>query len=170
MAQKIGQITNADLYLNGTDVKGRVAELDFGDFGHTEVEHAALGMIGVLKLPGRPVEAIEAKIKFEWLDDEVQRLIINPTKTVRAQLHSYVDIFNADGLDADQSHVLVTHLAFNMMKTSGRTAKLGDQLGAEHDITVHAFSQKVYGEAVPIIEFDAFAGIYNIDGEPVWPR
>ena len=169
MVQKIGQITNADLYLNTSDVKGRVAEFDMGEIGHQEVEHSALGMIGVLKLPGRPVQPIEGKIGFEWLDEEVERDIMNPTKTSRVQLHSYVDVFDADGLNSQKSHTLVTHVAFNVMKTGGRAAKLGEQMASEHDVSIHAFIQKVYGDAVPIVEFDVFAGIYNINGEPVWP-
>lgn len=170
MVQKIGQITNADLYQNGTDIKGRAAELDLGEIGHTEVEHKALGMIGVLKLPGRPVEAIEGKLTLEWLDEGLQSALLNPTRTIRFQLHSYVDIFNADGLDTEQSHTLITHIGALPMKRGGMSGKLGEQMGADHTLSITQFSQKVYGEAVPIIEFDAFNGIYNINGEPVWPR
>ena len=70
---------------------------------------------------------------------------------------------------APLSHTLVTHVGFNLMKTGGRTGKLGEQMASEHDISIHSFVQKVYGEASPIIEFDVFSGIYNINGEPVWP-
>ncbi|PYE87503.1 phage major tail tube protein [Phyllobacterium leguminum] len=170
MARKNGQITQADCYINEVDVCGRVAELDMGEIGHTEVEHKTLGMIGVLKLPGRPVEAIEGKISFEWLDEEVSRSILNPTKVHKLQLHSYVDIFDGDGLNGDQSHTLITHLGFQTMKTGGRTAKLGENLAQEHDISISIFKQSVYGASVPIIEFDAWNNIYNINGVPVWPR
>lgn len=170
MARKTGQITQADVYINDVDVCGRVAELDLGEIGHTEVEHKTLGMIGVLKLPGRPVEAITGKISFEWLDEEVSRAILNPTKVNKLQLHSYVDVFDGEGLNSDQSHTLVTHIGFQMMKTGGRTAKLGENLGQEHDISIGYFVQKVYGADTPIIEFDAWNNIYRIDGEDVWPR
>lgn len=170
MARKIGQITQGDVYINDVDVCGRVAELDLGEIGHTEVEHKTLGMIGVLNLPGRPVEAIAGKISFEWLDEEVSRAILNPTKVHKLQLHSYVDIFDGEGLNSDQSHTLVTHIGFQMMKTGGRTAKLGESLGQEHDISIGYFVQKVYGADTPIIEFDAWNNIYRIDGEDVWPR
>ncbi len=46
-------------------------ELDLGEIGHAEIEHQTLGMIGVLKLPWPAVQAIEGKISFEWLDEEV---------------------------------------------------------------------------------------------------
>lgn len=170
MARKIGQITNADCYINDVDIAGRVAELDMGDFGYTEVEHSALGMIGVLKLPGRPVEAIEGKIAFEWLDEEVSRTIIDPTKVHRFQLHSFVDIFGPEGLDRSQSHTLVTHLGFHTMKTGGRSQKLGEQLAQEHDISIVSIVQKVYGAETPLLEYDVHAGIHRINGVDVWPR
>ncbi|MCC2099164.1 MAG: phage major tail tube protein [Hyphomicrobiales bacterium] len=169
MARKIGQITNADVYLDGDNVlKGRVAEFDMGEIGSTEVEHKTLGMIGVLKLPGRPVEAIEGKITFEWLDEEVERLLINPTKRHNIQLHSYVDVFDEEGLNVEKSLTLVTHVGFMTMKSGGKSAKLGETMGVEHTITVPTFMQKVYGDATPIVEFDAWNGIYNVNGEPVW--
>ena len=170
MARKIGQITQSDVYINDVDVCGRVAELDLGEISHTEVEHKTLGMIGVLKLPGRPVEAITGKISFEWLDEEVSRSILNPTKVMKLQLHSYVDVFDGEGLNSDQSHTLITHIGFQMMKTGGRSAKLGENLGQEHDISIGYFAQKVYGADTPIIEFDAWNNIYRINGEDVWPR
>lgn len=169
MVQKIGQITNADLYLNGVDIKGRVAEFDMGEIGATEVEHATLGMIGVIKLPGRPVEAIEGKLNLEWVDEVLERGLLNPTTRHNIQLHSYVDIFDETGLNPEKSHTLITHLGFMVMKRGGSTAKLGDQMASEFTLSIQSFSQKVYGDADPIVEFDAWNGIYNIDGKPVWP-
>ncbi|MCA2374531.1 phage major tail tube protein [Agrobacterium genomosp. 3 str. CIP 111-78] len=170
MARKIGQITQSDCYINEVDVCGRVTELDMGEIAHAEIEHQTLGMIGVLKLPGRPVQAIDGKITFEWLDEEVSRNILNPTKVHKLQLHSYVDIFDGEGLNTGQSHTLITHIGFQMMKTGGRTAKLGENLGQEHDISISSFKQSVYGGETPIIEFDAWNNIYRINGANVWPR
>lgn len=169
MVQKIGQITNADLYINGTDVKGRVSEFTPDDLSLTEVEHKTLGMIGVLKLPGRPVDAIGGKIKFDWLDEAIERGLINPTKRQNIQMHSYVDVFDETGLNVEKSHTLVTHVGFQMMSHGLLAGKIGDAVGVEHNITIPSFSQKVYGDSTPIVEFDVFAGIYNVNGEAVWP-
>lgn len=169
MSAKIGQITNADILLNGTDVAGRVAEFEMDDIASTEIEHATLGMIGVLKLPGRPVDAITGKIKFEWLDEELERALLNPTTRHQLQLHSFVDVFDQNGLSLEKSHTLVTHVGFHAVKRSGFGGKLGETIGTEHMITIPSFSQKVYGEAKPIIEYDVFSKVYNVNGEPVWP-
>lgn len=169
MSQKLGNITQSDVYLNEVDVAGRLEELDLGSIEHTEVEHSSLGMIGVLALPGRPVKAIKGKLKFKWLDEVLQRQLLNPTKVVKIQLHTYVDVFDEDGLNTDQSHTLVTHLKFMVLKSGGSSAKNGDQMGGEFDVSITSFVQKVYGQETAIIEFDAFNRIYNINGEPVWP-
>ncbi len=170
MARKQGHITQADCYINEVDVCGRVAELDLGEISHTEVEHQTLGMIGILKLPGRPVEAIEGKISFEWLDEEISRQILLPTKTHRLQLHSKVDIFDQDGLNAEKSTTLITRIGFSSMKTGGMKSKLGENMGQEIDISITSFTQMVYGSTAPIIEFDAWNNIYRINGADVWPR
>ncbi len=170
MTQLIGQITNADVYVNEVDVAGRLKELDMGEVAHNEVKHETLGMIGVMNLPGRPVQEIGAKLTFEWLDEAVMRDIINPTKRSKLQIHSYVDVFDSDGLSIDKSHMLITHLGFYMMKTGDLKAKLGDQMGVAHDITIASLTQKIYGESTPIIEFDVFSQTYKINGEQVWWR
>lgn len=167
---KIGQITDADCYINDVDVCGRVAEFDMGEIGHQEVKHSALGMIGVLALPGRPVQSIKGKISFEWLDEAVSRDIMNPTRMSHLQLHSYVDLFDENGLNAGTSHILVTHVGFQMLKTGGRNARLGEQMKQNHDITISTFMQKVYGSSTPIVEFDGWNNIYRVNGEDVWWR
>lgn len=169
MTVQTGSITNADVLLNGVDIAGRVMELDLGEFGYTEVEHKALGMIGVLKLPSRAVEAIEANIKYEFLDPSLKREILNPTKTHRLQLHQYVDVSGPDGLDIEASHTLVHHVGFRTMKTKKGASKLGENLEMENTISVTSLVTKVYGEEVPILEYDIFNKIHKINDEDVYP-
>ena len=170
MAMNLGQITDADIYIDGTDVKRQVAEFSLDDLEHTEVEHSSLGMVAVLNLPGRPVKAISGKIKFAWLDAALERQLANPTKRTKLQMHSYVDAFDADGLREDASHTLVTHLGFHVMKRGLLGSKLGDAAGVEHAISVSMISQKVYGESEDIFTLDVFAGIYKVNGQAVWKR
>ncbi len=170
MARKIGQITDSDCYINEVDVCGRVAELDLGEIGHAEIEHQTLGMIGVLKLPGRPVQAIEGKISFEWLDEEVSRSILIPTKIHKLQLHSYVDVFDGEGRSSTLSHTLITHIGFFDDEDGWTHCQAWREPRQEHDISISSFKQSVYGGDTPIIEFDAWNNIYRINGEDVWPR
>jgi hypothetical protein len=170
MTVQTGSITNADILVNGVDIAGRVMELDLGEFGYTEIEHKALGMIGVLKLPSRAVEAIEATPKYEFLEPALKRQIMNPTKTHRLQLHQYVDVNDNEGLNLEQSHTLVHHIGFRTMKTTQGSSKLGENVEMEQNISVISIVTKVYGEEVPILEYDVFNNIHKVDGKDVWPR
>lgn len=170
MAIQTGSITNADILINGVDIAGGVMELDLGEIGYEEVEHKALGMVMVLKLPSRAMSAIEATIKYEWLEPELKRQLADPTKTHRLQLHRYVDVSGPDGLDTEASHTLVTHVGFRVMKTQKGSSKLGENVEMEQTITVTSMVEKVYGEETPIVEIDVFANINRVNGADVWPR
>ncbi|WP_439605403.1 phage major tail tube protein [Shinella sp.] len=166
----LGQITAGDVYLNETNLVGQISEIDLGELEHQEVEHSALGMISIMKLPGRPLQAVAGKFTFSYLAASVSRKILNPTVANRFQLHSYVDMMGPDGLDREASHTVITHIRFQTMKSGGRTAKLGEPFAGELDVSITYWMQKVYGDQTPIVEYDGFNNIYNIDGEPVWPR
>lgn len=166
----LGQITAGDVYINETNLVGRISEIDLGELEHQEVEHSALGMIGVLKMPGRPVQSIGGKITFAYLEASVSRTILNPTLAHKLQLHSYVDVMGPEGLDRTASHTLITHIRFHTMKSGGRTAKLGEPFAGELDVSITYWMQKVYGDQSPIVEYDGWNNIYTIDGEPVWPN
>ena len=169
MPVQTGSTTNADILINGVDLAGRVMELDLGDFGYEEVEHTTLGMIGIIKLPSRAVSAIEGTIKFEYLDPELKRQLQNPTITHKLQLHQYVDVSGSDGLDVNASHVLVQHVGFRVLTTKKGTSKLGEAVEMEQSISILSFTEKVYGEETPILEYDVFNRIHKVNGEDVWP-
>lgn len=170
MAPKLGHITQADCYINEVDVCGRVTELDPGEVAHREVSHGALGMVGVLDLPARPLQALKGRINFEWLDEEISRVIMNPTKVQNLQLHHKVDIHGPEGLDWEASHTVVTHIGFLVLRTGGGNTKLGEPVRRWHSITIPKFIQKVYGEETPLVEIDIWNNIYRINGDDVWPR
>ena len=169
MSVQTGSVTNGDILLNGIDIAGRVLEFDFGDFSYEEVEHKTLGTIGVIKLPSRSIEAIEQTIKYEYLEPALKRELMNPRKTHKLQIHQYVDVSGPDGLDLEASHMLVTHIGFRVIKTKRGSAKLGENVELEQTISVTSFIENVYGEELPILEYDFFAKIHKINGKDVWP-
>lgn len=169
MAIELGSITNADTLINGVDVAGRIMELDLSEFGYEEVEHKSLGMIGVLALPSRAVKELKKTIKWEYLDPDLKRQLLSPTKTHRLQLHQYVDVSDADGLSLEKSHTLVYHLGFRTLNTKQGTSKLGENVEMEQEISIVSLVMKVYGEEIPILEYDVFSNIHKVNGEDVWP-
>lgn len=166
---KIGHIGNADLYLNNNRLIGRVKEFDPGDFTTKVISHEALGMIGVIEIPARGIEAIESSITFDFLDHEVERIVINPTVVHRWALHSYVDVFDASGLVAASSHRLITTVGVQFVGRSSFGHTLGEMLNHELECRTQTITQKISTSDVPILEYDPFAGVYKINGQSVWP-
>lgn len=166
---RIGHITNADVYMDGNRLIGRVKEFEVSEVSYKMVSHEALGQVAVLELPSRAVEALKAKIVFSFVDHEVERLTLNPTVTRRWQLHSYVDIWGADGLDRTKSHKLITSLGCVFAKGGVLGHTLGEAVNRDMEVSVPFMTQKISTEEVPIFELDVFAGIHRINGANVWP-
>lgn len=166
---RIGHISNADVYMDNNRLIGRVREFEVPEISHKMISHETLGMIAVLELPSRVLEALTGKITFDFLDHEVERQTLNPTVTRRWQLHSYVDIWSADGLNREQSHKLITSLGVLPAKSGVLGHTLGEMVNRETEIRVVSLVQKVSTASEPIVEIDAFAQIYRINGANVWP-
>ncbi|HEY9212060.1 MAG TPA: phage major tail tube protein [Ancylobacter sp.] len=166
---KVGHVTNADVYLTNNRLAGRCKEFDPGDIGMKMVSHEALGMIGVIELPSRAIEAIKGKIVFDFIDHEVDRTTFNPTTLVRLALHSYVDVWDSEGLNRTKSHRLVTTIGVHFAKISGMGHSLGEAVNRELEISIVMMTQKVTTSEVPVLEYDVYAGIYRVNGENVWP-
>lgn len=166
---RIGHISNADVYMDNNRLIGRIKEFEVAEISHKMVSHEALGMIGVLELPSRALEALTAKITYDFVDHEVERLVLNPTVTRRWQLHSYVDVWNADGLNRDQSHKLITSLGILPAKSGTLGHTLGEMVNRETEVRVVSMVSKVTINETPILEYDGFAQIYRVNGQNVWP-
>jgi len=166
---RVGHITQADVYINGNRFIGRVKEFEIPEFGHKMVTHEALGMIGILELPSRAVEALKGKIIFDYIDYEADQMVLNPTKVHYWQLHSYVDVFDAGGLNADKSHRRIVTVGVMFAKSNGLSIKLGENVERELEVSVVSLIDKVSIVATPLLEYDVFNGIYRINGVSVWP-
>lgn len=166
---QLGHITNADVYMDAARLVGRIKEFEIPEVGHKMVEHEALGSIGVLELPSRALEALKAKIVFSYLDVEVERRVLNPTRVIKWQLHSHVDVFGAAGRDAERSHKLISSVGLMFSKSGGLSHTLGEAVNRELEASVTVLIQKTTNSDVPVFEYDLFAGIYRVNGEDVWP-
>jgi Phage tail tube protein FII len=166
---RVGHITQADVYIDGNRFIGRVKEFEIPEFGHKMVSHEALGMIGILELPSRAVEALKGKIVFDYVDYEADQLILNPTKVLYWQLHAFVDVFDAAGVNTGKSHKRILTVGVMFSKSNALSLKLGENAERELEVSVVSLIDKVSTVAIPLLEYDAFNRIYNINGVPVWP-
>lgn len=166
---RVGQITNADIYLNDNRLLGRVKEFEVPEFKYKIVQHEALGMIGMAELPSRAVEALKGKINFDYIDSELDSQMINPTKVHYWTMRTRVDIFDAQGLNRDKTHRRVMTIGAMFEQSSALKLKLGENTNREIQVSVISLVDKVSTQDVPLLEFDLFNNILRINGEDVWP-
>lgn len=162
------QITQALVYDRDLLLRGLVNKLTIEGRKSTEVEHKTLGMVGMLTLPGRPLQAITGTIEIGHLDDAYDRALANPARQHDWQLHQTVDVSDADGYSAAKSYTLVHHLKFRVLGDDGFTSELGEKAGIEYQITIPFLKQSVLGQDTPIFELDVMNDVYKVDGESVW--
>ncbi|MDE2577953.1 MAG: phage major tail tube protein [Hyphomicrobiales bacterium] len=170
MSVKIGQCTNADVYLNGDNLVGRFKDFQLPDLEYKEVTHETLGQIAVLSMPGRPLQALKGKGTIDFLDRDLYPQLLNPTVTLPFALHSYVDVFNTGGVDVANSYRIVTNVTMSIRKVGGKPFKLGDAFEGEFEYVAQRFTQGVPGAKTPIVEVDVINQVHRILGQDVWPK
>lgn len=166
----IGQTTNADAYLDGNRLVGRIKEFKLDKVGYERVEHSALGMVGKANLPGRQLEAIEAKISWSWLETGVMLRTASPNKALSLQFEKFVDLFDADGLIEAEGYRIITQVKLLFAEEEMGAFKVGDAVGVEHTCSVTRLVVKSTETDAFIREFDLFEGINRVNGKDVWPR
>lgn len=167
MSAKIGQITQADIYLEDKSMVGRFRDFTTPDLEWMEVEHETLGQVAVLSLPGRPLKKITGKATLEYLDSDLYPRLYNPTVFLPLALHSYVDLFNSAGVDRDNSYRVVTSVTLAIRKVGGRAFKLGERFEGEIEWSATRFVQGKPGET-PWAEIDVINQVCRVNGADVW--
>ena len=168
---RIGQTTNADVYLEGNRLVGRIKEFKFDKLAYERVEHMALGMVGKAKLPARALEAIDATISWSWLETEILRRAANPTKALALQFEKFVDVFDADGLIVAEGYRIITSVSLLFAEEKMDAFKNGnDAIGVEHDCSVTRLVVKSTEDDTFLREIDIFQNINRAEGKDVWPR
>ncbi len=167
---RIGQTTNADAYLDGKRLVGRIKEFALDKVGYERVTHEALGMIGKVKLPGRTMESIDAKISFAWLETELMIATARPNKGVTLQFEKFVDIFDNGGLVTTEGYRIITTVTLLFAEESMDAFKNGDDpIGRELECSVIRYVVKSTETDQVIREFSPFDNINRVDGQDVWP-
>lgn len=166
----VGQITNADVYIDGGRHVGLVKTFNIDGVGYETVENRSLGMVGALKLPARTLEPIEAKVKFAWLDAKLALKTWMPNAAVSFTFEQFVDIFDQQGLDRAKGHRIITMVDLLFSKrTADEMANSNESQGVEHECSVIRLTVKSTLDDVFLQEFAPFDGINRINGVDVWP-
>ena len=168
---RIGQTTNADVYLDGARLVGRIKEFKLDKVGYERVTHEALGMVGKVKLPGRSAEPIGAKIKFSWLETEIMLRTALPNRAMTFQFEKFVDVFDQGGLVVDAGYRIITTTTLLFAEEAMDAFKIGDKdgVGREHDCSVIRLAVKSTETGQFIREYAPMENINRVDGKDVWP-
>ncbi|QCI65629.1 phage major tail tube protein [Phreatobacter stygius] len=167
---KIGQTTNADVYVEGNRLVGRIKEFELDKVGYERVTHEALGMVGKVKLPGRAMEPIDAKIKFSWLETEMMMKTALPNRAVPFQFEKFVDIFDQGGLVAADGYRIITTTHLLFAEEAMDAFKMGDDaIGRELECSVIRLVVKSTETDQFIREYAPFENINRVNGADVWP-
>lgn len=168
---RIGQTTNADVYLEGARLVGRIKEFELDKVGYETVTHEALGMVAKVDLPGRALSPMKAKIAFSWLETEVMMKTALPNKVVTLQFEKFVDVFDAAGLVAGEGYRIITTVGLLFGEESLDAFKTDkDAIGREHECSVTRLVVKSTETDQFIREIDVFTNINRVNGADVWPR
>jgi len=166
---RIGQTTNADVYLDGNRLVGRIREFELDKVGYERVTHEALGMVGKVKLPARAMEPIDAKISFSWLETELMLRTALPNRGMAFQFEKFVDVFDQDGLIVSEGYRIITMTTLLFAEEAMDAFKNGaDLIGREHQCSVVRYVVKSTETDSFIREYAPFENINRVNGEDVW--
>lgn len=152
----INSITNANAYLNGNKLAGKLDELELPAVKLKTQEITALGIFGSTEIPVG-LEKMEAKFKWnsvypnEWKKE-------SPMQTTRIIVKSNMMVVDASGVKRNAQVTATVGGLFKELPTG--TVKPGEKMdGAEHLMAVTYYKLEVDGETV--YEIDVFNNIFK---------
>lgn len=160
MAQiEVKRITNANVYVDGNSLLGKVDECKLPDIKVVMSEHKALGLQGKLEFP-TGIDKLEATFKWNSLYSDVLTKVANPYKAVEVQLRGSLETYGNSGRIAEVPVVAYMTGVFNKFPLGGY--KQHDNVELETTMAVTFCKLEIDGK--PVIEFDALANIYKASG------
>lgn len=163
MAVAVKKVTNANVYADGENWLGRVAEFTPPTVEADMVEHKGLGMFGTVEVPAGGIKGMEATAKFASFYPEVWRKVYHPHKSIRFQVRSSVQRFTGGGL-VEEVGLVLTVAGFYKSGSLGGFKK-GEDLAPEGKFSVHYFRVVAGGEE--LLEVDVMNNIYRVAGQDV---
>lgn len=165
---RLGQTTNADVYVDGNRHVGRVKEFGLDKLGYETVTHEALGLKIKVDLPGRTMEALNATISFAWLEIEMLLRTLVPNRAITFTFEQFVDVFSEEGFETGESYKLKTTVSLLFKSSTFDAFKNGEGMGIEHECSVIRYTVKSDANDLPIIEVAPLANICRVNGVDVW--
>ena len=157
----IHRITNANIYLNDTNLLGRAIEVKLPDVNAIMTEHKMLGMIGQVELPTGGFEKLEGEIQWNSFYPEAWGIVLNPFTTITLQCRSSLDVYDSTG--RSEQKALVTFLTVIFKQNPLGTYKQNEN--AEFQSAFEAISVRQLLDGVELLDIDYLSNIFSINGD-----
>ena len=154
---EINKLTNANVYLNGTNLLGRAEEVQLPQIKHKMAEHKALGMIGSAEFFAG-IDKLECKIKWNALYPDVLRTCANPFLAAMIQVRANLETYNGTGRIEEvpaTAFIIGTFKEFPL-------GNIKPHENAEYETTMAVTYAKVIVNKQEIFEIDVLQNIYKV--------
>jgi uncharacterized protein len=162
MAVNINKLTNANVYLDGISLLGKAEEVELPMLKAIMAEHKALGLLGKLEFFAG-FEKMTAKIKWNSFYADTMKKVGNVTTSMKLQIRSSLESFDSSGRTAQKP--VVVYITATSTDFPYGNFKQHDNVEAETNFSVYSCKMEIEGQA--IVEFDALANIYKVNGVDV---
>lgn len=159
MSIQTNRLTNANVYVNGNNLLGKAEEVDSPKLMAVMSEHKALGMIGKREYPAG-FDKMEMRIKWNAVYPDVMKTFGNIFKAIKVQIRSNLEIW--EGGDRINQVPVVIYATVQSKGVPMPNSKPNDNAEQESSLSCTYVKMEINGANV--IEFDAEANIYRVDG------
>lgn len=160
----IKKIFNGNVYEDGTkSYVGKVKEIEMPKLVHLYEDHEALGLITKLQLPTGTVDALSTKFIWSSFDADAWVKSANPLAARKLQIRSSVQAHGPQGQTGQEGLTTLLTVQSKQADLGKLTKGAGSEF--EEEFVVSYIKQSL-GSRV-LIEFDAFALIWTVDGKDI---
>lgn len=163
MAIQVNRLTNANVYVDGASQLGKAEEVNLPDITFMMSEHKSLGQIGKVELFSG-IDKLEVTIKWNAFYADILKKFANPRKMMKLQVRASLETYDSSGLVGEVS--CVAYLTVQPKNFPAGNYKQHDNVEATSKLTCTAYKLEIDG--VEVIDYDALANVYSVDGVDVF--
>lgn len=163
-----GQITNGTVYFEDKTLIGICSSIQMPEPEWKQNDHATLGSHFTLNTPMRQMEPLKGTIKLAFQEPELHKQLARPNKVVRLFIEDYLDVFNQEGWDEDNSVVRKTVIRAMFSKWKRGEQKPGEVEEYEAEFGAVYLSESLASDSEPMTLYDVFGNKSRVNGEDIW--
>ncbi|HSD03593.1 MAG TPA: phage major tail tube protein [Gaiellales bacterium] len=163
---QIRKITNGNVYLDGQNLLGRVAEATLPEVKLKTQDHKALGMEHEIEVPSGGYEKMEAKLKLAGFYPDAVTVAGDHRRAVPLTIRGNLQTFDPQGLDDEVPVVVMLRGPFKGITLGA----LKQHEGPEPELNMIVWYMKVTVDGNDLLEVDVMASIHRVAGDDVLAR